>query len=357
MKRLLLPVLILILASGLCGLQFAKWHTSMGDFTCELYDDQTPITAGNFITLANSGFYNNLIFHRVVANFVIQDGDPLGTGYGGPGYTIQDEFYPGFHHDQAGILAMARTSAPNSAGSQYYITLAPAPHLDGSYAIFGKVIEGLDTVLQIGQVATNANGLPLTPVNILTLSIVDLDIGTLTPPNDSPVYAETGVPQTFIVEATSQNGGETFAWYIDDQLQTGQADFIFESAFTSGAHVVKCRVSQGTFSYDILWNVQSSSEAGDPTAPAIIGDLSAHPNPFTKSTTLSFDLKETSLVEISVFDLRGRKLKNSGFKANAGMHEWSWDAKNSLGDRVPAGKYILRVKTPKSSRALPIIVY
>lgn len=86
---------------------FARWHTSMGSFTAELYDELVPITANNFRDLANAGFYNNLIFHRVIDGFMIQDGCPRGNGTGGPGYTIQDEFYPGLLHNHAGVLAMA----------------------------------------------------------------------------------------------------------------------------------------------------------------------------------------------------------------------------------------------------------
>jgi cyclophilin family peptidyl-prolyl cis-trans isomerase len=207
MKRI--PFILVILAAlwGVCGLQalhFARWNTSMGDFTAEIYEQLVPITGNNFIDLANSGFYNDLIFHRVVEGFVIQDGCPNGTGYGGPGYTIPLEIYPGFHHDQAGILAMARGSNPNSAGSQYYITLAPAPHLDGNYAIFGKVVEGLGVVLDIGSVPVDANDHPLTPVTIDTLRILDLSIGNTTPPDSTVYYCVEGHPQMFIVEASSK---------------------------------------------------------------------------------------------------------------------------------------------------------
>ena len=125
--RLILVFVFILSAAALPALHFARWSTSMGSFTAHIYDQETPITSSNFIQLANSGFYNNLIFHRVVAGFVIQDGCPLGTGYGGPGWTIPLEIYPGFHHDQAGMLAMARSFNPNSAGSQYYFTLAPSP--------------------------------------------------------------------------------------------------------------------------------------------------------------------------------------------------------------------------------------
>ncbi len=131
-------------------------ETNMGTFKFELFLDKAPITAQNFIDLAEKGFYDGLTFHRVVPGFVIQGGDPNGDGTGGPGYTIKGEFIPELKHDAAGVVAMARRANDvDSAGSQFYITLAPQPRLDGSYAVFGRVTEGLDVVLKIGQVPTD----------------------------------------------------------------------------------------------------------------------------------------------------------------------------------------------------------
>ncbi len=115
----------------------------------ELYPEVAPNTVNNFISLAQSGFYDGLIFHRVIPGFMIQGGCPQGTGMGGPGYAIRGEFTGnGFHNDlkhTRGVLSMARTMAPNSAGSQFFIMVEEAPHLDGQYAAFGKVIEGIET--------------------------------------------------------------------------------------------------------------------------------------------------------------------------------------------------------------------
>lgn len=125
--------------------------TSKGDITAELYDEQTPITAGNFLLLAESGFYNGLTFHRVVPNFVIQGGDPNGDGTGGPGFTIPDETGRGFTHYE-GILSMAKTAAPDTAGSQFFIVTGSArevAHLNRDFSPFGKVTEGMDVVNQI----------------------------------------------------------------------------------------------------------------------------------------------------------------------------------------------------------------
>ncbi len=119
----------------------------------ELYPEVAPNTVNNFISLVKKGFYDGLIFHRVIPGFMIQGGDPQGTGTGGPGYTIPGEFtsnrFPNDLKHDRGVLSMARTMAPNSAGSQFFLMVAPAPHLDGEYAAFGKVIEGMEAADKI----------------------------------------------------------------------------------------------------------------------------------------------------------------------------------------------------------------
>lgn len=124
-----------------------------GVMKAELYPEVAPNTVNNFISLVKKGFYDGLIFHRVIPGFMIQGGDPQGSGVGGPGYTIPGEFSSnGFKNDlkhDRGVLSMARTAAPNSAGSQFFLMVAPAPHLDGEYAAFGKVIEGMETADKI----------------------------------------------------------------------------------------------------------------------------------------------------------------------------------------------------------------
>ena len=127
----------------------ATIETNKGTIKFMLNEDLAPITTGNFIELAQSKFYDGLKFHRVEPNFVIQGGCPHGTGTGGSGKNIPLEVTPNLKHGEAGAVAMARSSAPNSASSQFYITLAPTPFLDGNYAVFGRVTEGLDVVGQI----------------------------------------------------------------------------------------------------------------------------------------------------------------------------------------------------------------
>lgn len=129
----------------------ATFETTKGTITAELAEDQAPGTTANFIELAQKGFYNGLKFHRYVAGFVIQGGDPKGDGTGGSGKNIKLEIAPRLKHDSAGVLSMARSANPDSASSQFYFTLAAAPHLNGGYAAFGKVTSGLDAVLALRE--------------------------------------------------------------------------------------------------------------------------------------------------------------------------------------------------------------
>lgn len=138
-------------------------ETNHGTIKAEMYADKAPETAGNFMKLAKDGFYDGVIFHRVIPDFMIQGGDPTGTGRGGPGYTIKDEFAPGLTHEKKGLFSMAN-AGPNSGGSQFFITLVPTPWLDGKHAIFGEVVEGMDVVDAIGATATGAGDRPKTDV-------------------------------------------------------------------------------------------------------------------------------------------------------------------------------------------------
>jgi peptidyl-prolyl cis-trans isomerase A (cyclophilin A) len=149
----------------------AQFKTSKGDFKLELFEDKAPITTGNFIKLAEDGYYNGLIFHRVIDGFMIQGGCPQGSGRGGPGYTIQDEFHPELKHSGPGILSMAN-AGPNTGGSQFFITLVETAWLDGRHAVFGQVVEGMEVVSTIGSVPTGAQDRPREDVVIETLTIL-----------------------------------------------------------------------------------------------------------------------------------------------------------------------------------------
>lgn len=155
--------------------RIAVFDTNMGEFEVELFEDKTPITTKNFIDLAQEGFYDEVIFHRIIDGFMIQGGDPTGTGMGGPGYTIEDEFTPELTHESEGILSMANTGRPNTGGSQFFITLAATSWLDGHHTVFGKVIKGMEVVREIGHVKTGPQDRPVHDVVINKITIKDAE--------------------------------------------------------------------------------------------------------------------------------------------------------------------------------------
>jgi peptidyl-prolyl cis-trans isomerase A (cyclophilin A) len=143
--------------------RIANVTTNLGSFQIELFEDRAPQTTKNFIDLVEKGYYDGLVFHRVIAGFMLQGGCPNGDGRGGPGYTIPDEFHSELTHDSEGVLSMAN-AGPNTGGSQFFVTLAATAWLDGKHAVFGKVIEGMDTIRTIGATATGPGDRPLEPV-------------------------------------------------------------------------------------------------------------------------------------------------------------------------------------------------
>ena len=170
-------------------MMLAHFTTSEGNFTARLFDVEVPKTVANFAGLAEGTiewtdprtgkktkepYYNGTVFHRVIADFMIQGGDPLGQGTGGPGYKFADEFSPKLRHSKPGILSMAN-SGPNTNGGQFFITVAPYPSLDGHYSVFGEIVEGIDNVIAISQVPRGTAGAskdrPLTPVAMKTVTI------------------------------------------------------------------------------------------------------------------------------------------------------------------------------------------
>jgi peptidyl-prolyl cis-trans isomerase A (cyclophilin A) len=168
---------------------YAHFDTTLGNFTVELFADKAPKTVANFVGLAEGSrewthpktgkthttpLYDGIVFHRIIDGFMIQGGDPLGVGSGGPGYQFEDEFHPELRHDRAGILSMAN-AGPNTNGSQFFITLGPTPHLDRRHSVFGVVTDGLDVVKQIGRVKTDRGDKPVTPVVMNSVRIETRD--------------------------------------------------------------------------------------------------------------------------------------------------------------------------------------
>ncbi|MCI7539746.1 MAG: peptidylprolyl isomerase [Veillonellaceae bacterium] len=155
--------------------RIAVIETNLGTIELELFEDKTPITTKNFIDLAEKGFYDGVIFHRVIDGFMIQGGDPTGTGMGGPDYTIEDEFRDDLQFTGEGILAMANTGMPHTGGSQFFITLAATPWLNGHHTIFGKVVKGMDVVKKIGHTETDYADRPVEDVVMKSVTIKDAE--------------------------------------------------------------------------------------------------------------------------------------------------------------------------------------
>ncbi len=149
----------------------AQLETTMGTMIVQLYEAEVPNTVANFIYLATQGFYNGLTFHRVIKDFMVQGGCPKGTGTGGPGWEIADEFVKTLKHDAEGVLSMAN-AGPNTNGSQFFITLVPTPWLDGKHTVFGRTLGGLDVLRKVGAVKVDSRDRPVTPVKINTVRIL-----------------------------------------------------------------------------------------------------------------------------------------------------------------------------------------
>jgi len=148
----------------------AHFNTSLGSFQVELFEGRAPETTKNFIQLAEKSFYDGLVFHRVIDDFMIQGGCPEGTGRGGPGYKIDDEFHPELRHDAPGVLSMAN-AGPDTGGSQFFITLKATSWLDDKHAVFGRVVEGMDVVEAIGKVETDGSDRPQEDVKVESVQI------------------------------------------------------------------------------------------------------------------------------------------------------------------------------------------
>ena len=335
MSKLLLLLSIMVIVISLNGQTVVEWKTNMGVFKAELREDLVPITAYNFRDLANAEFYDGCIFHRVIADFMIQDGDPTGTGMGGPGYNIPDEFHPELVHDR-GVVSMANTGNPNTGGSQYFITVVPTHWLDNAHAIFGHIIEGMDVVDAISVVPTNASDRPIDPV------VID-SIRVLTPPIDSFIPALTrndvdmGHIEVFLMD--SDDLSLQYQWYVNEELQT-ETSSLFTYIFSEdGYFEVKC-VASGDYQYDyeLIWQynvINNENNADEITAS---GQLSNYPNPFNPQTTVIYNVEQSGNVKLAIYNLKGQKVAElTDTYQEAGDHNIVWDAAEQ-----PSGIYLLR---------------
>ncbi len=188
---------------------YANMTTTMGAVTLRLFEKEAPITVKNFIDLQKGRkawrdqktgamvrrpLFTGSVFHRVISGFMIQGGDPAGTGMGNPGFTIKDEFVPTLRFTKPGILAMANIGEPNTGGTQFFITVAPTPHLNGQHTIFGEVVDGMDVVNKIAVVKTNASEKPLTPIRITALTFERVGPAPANDPLGPPPAAKKAAP-------------------------------------------------------------------------------------------------------------------------------------------------------------------
>jgi cyclophilin family peptidyl-prolyl cis-trans isomerase len=187
---------------------YAIFNTSMGSFTAKLFETETPVTVRNFSALARGTkpwkdpktgamvakpLFNNITFHRVIKNFMIQTGDPTGTGSHDCGFTIKDEIVPSLKFDQPGRLGMANIGSPNTGGCQFFVTAVPYPSLNGGYTVFGQVVDGQDIVNKIDNVPTDRNDKPLTPVRLISVTIKRVGPP---PASAAPAKKSTSTPKT-----------------------------------------------------------------------------------------------------------------------------------------------------------------
>lgn len=359
MKRLIvLGLLMTCLLMPLQAKSYAKWYTSMGDFLCILHEDLVPITANNFIDLARDNFYDDLIFHRVIDDFMIQDGCPLGTGTGGPGYVIPDEFHPDLLHDGPGVLSMAN-AGPNTGGSQYFITLEPTAWLNNHHSVFGHVIEGMEVVDAIGDVPTDDNDRPITPVEIDSIRVYDFQIlGYF--PEESSYSAPMGYLHYFqmLANGITPQFSPSITWTLNGEvLDTGIE--LFHTFDAPGNYDIVCTVSDGHNEISQTWSIVVEPSGTDEEAlPALKSTLNGNrPNPFNPETVLNFTLAARQQVALGIYNVRGQLVTHLVEAImDAGDHEVVWDGKDRSGRMVPGGVYYARFQCEDTSQVRKMVL-
>lgn len=350
--RLLLVLFCIITMTQLWSQSIARWYTSMGDFEITLREDLMPITTQNFLDLTNSNFYDDLIFHRVIANFMIQDGCPYGTGYGGPGYTIPDEWNPLVNYNEPYVIGMANTGQPNSAGSQYFITVEPTPHLNGDYAAFGHVTLGTDIVENISDVPTTGAGgnppnKPLTDVVIDSIRIMTPQFYGFIPEEDS-LYVTASEPLVFGMLTNEPD--VAYSWFVDNELQTNTS-FLFNLTLTvNGWHEIVGIGTKNGYDYVKNWWVEITGgtyndEVLHHHKPLLLPNT---PNPFNPSTSISFYLNSDTSTPTSlhIYNLKGQLVKTLvSEQLPAGYHSYNWNGTDQLGNKVSSGVYLFNLSS------------
>ncbi|MBC8173406.1 MAG: peptidylprolyl isomerase [Chitinophagales bacterium] len=263
MKNISTLYLLLIAAFYSSAQTQVTFYTTMGDFEVELYDSLTPITSGNMIDLVQAEFYDGIIFHRVIDGFMIQGGDPLGTGYGGPGYTIADEIVESLSNVQM-TIAMAN-AGPNTAGSQFYVNLVNNLFLDGNYTVFGIVISNFSVVQDIGDVPTDASDKPLTDVVMDSIRITFDPTVTIEEP-DAPFSNITIYPNPVNTESVvSVHANTTEMATLSVYDAAGALVFIKQLPLAKGENIFPCKeifiqdLCAGIYSLSI-WNGEASQQ-------------------------------------------------------------------------------------------------
>ena len=348
-RFIFITIILLISINFLWSQSVAKWHTSMGDFEVTLREDLVPITVGNFVDLTNSNFYDNLIFHRVISDFMIQDGCPLGTGYGGPGYTIPDEFHPDINYNEPYVIGMANTGAPNSGGSQYFITVEPTAWLNGGFSAFGHVTLGSDIIENISEVPTNANDKPLTDVVIDSIRIMTPQLDSYLPIEDT-LYVNAGEVMAFALVCGEEN--ITYSWYINDEQQSATS-FVFNYSPTiNGWHEVTGVVSNENYDLPKVWwiNVTGGTGINNDIVNSKAILYQNIPNPFNPETSIKFSLVESGHSLLEIYNIKGQLVKTLvNNNLPAGEHSFIWNGKNEKGDQVTSGIYLYNLRTQNTS--------